>query len=180
MLFAIRDAVPQDASSIAQVQVKSWQSTYRGLLPQGYLDSLDAAERAEQWQMRLSRGIGFFLVVEDKSGIFGFLAGGNIRKPIAGYDAELYAIYLIREKQRMGAGRALVSAFAARLEAKGYNSLAVWILAGNISRGFYENLGGILIARDEVELGGELVPEVAYGWPSLQDLRKRRTVKKPM
>ena len=37
----IRAARVEDAAQIAAVHVRSWQSAYRGLLPQAYLDGLD-------------------------------------------------------------------------------------------------------------------------------------------
>jgi hypothetical protein len=36
----VRRARPHDALRIARVHVQSWQSTYRGVLPPDYLDSL--------------------------------------------------------------------------------------------------------------------------------------------
>lgn len=170
MTFTIREATVQDAEAIAEVQVASWRSTYRGLVSSYYLDSLGVADRAQQWKLRLNQGAGIFSVAEDSSGLFGFLAGGAIRQQIDGYDAELYAIYLLKEKQGLGAGLALVRKCAQKLKDKGYQGMSVWILSGNSSRGFYERLGGVLIARDEIEIGGELLPEVAYGWPSLDTL----------
>lgn len=175
MIFSIREATPQDASAIAQVQVASWRSTYSGLLSNHYLDSLDASERAEQWQLRLMQRSGIFLIVEDSSGLFGFAAGGPLRSGIVGYDAELYAIYLLRDKQGIGAGRSLVCAFAQQLAAESYQTMVVWSLSANPSRGFYERLGGLLIAEDHIEIGGELLPEVAYGWASLGDLIDRNS-----
>lgn len=174
MTFSIRNAALQDAASIARVQVASWRSTYRGLVSENYLSSLDAEERAQQWELRLSQAAGTFLVVADSDGIFGFLAGGAIRQKIEGYDAELYAIYLLKEKQKAGAGRALVHRLAHELKIQGYQAMSVWILSGNSARGFYEHLGGVLIARDEIEIGGELLPEVAYGWPSLDVLAETK------
>ncbi len=171
MNFVIRKATVKDAAAIAEVQVASWRSTYSGLVSQSYLDALDPEERSQQWQLRIRQGVGIFFVAADDSGIFGFLSGGSIRKPIEGYDSELYAIYLFAEKQGIGAGRALVGQLAKELASRNHKSLAVWILEKNSSRGFYEHLGGILIARDEVEIGGEPLPEVAYGWPSLDVLK---------
>ena len=37
----IREATPEDARAIATVHVASWRTTYRGLLRDAYLDSLD-------------------------------------------------------------------------------------------------------------------------------------------
>lgn len=152
------------------IQICSWQCAYRGLLSEHYLASLDTPVRQAQWKMAVQNGIHRILLVEDHIGIFGFASGGEIRQTIEGYDAELYSIYLLKEKQRLGVGRALVHELAGRLGAEGFNSLAVWTLSGNSARGFYEALGGVLIARTDMEIGGELIPKVAYGWPSLSAL----------
>ena len=170
MIFTIRKAIPSDAAAIARVQVASWRSSYQGLVHARYLEALDAEEKTLQWQLRLEQGIGVFYIAEDVDSIFGFLAGGAIRKHIEGYDAEVYALYLLDEKQEFGAGKALICAFAQQLKLEDYKSIAVWVLAGNPARGFYEKLGGLLIARDEIEIGGESIPEVAYGWPSISAL----------
>jgi hypothetical protein len=45
--------------------------------------------------------------------------------------------------------------------------MAVWVLARNPSRKFYESLGGQLIGEQEIERGGESFTEVAYGWRDL-------------
>jgi hypothetical protein len=44
----VRPAILADALSVAVVQVESWRSTYRGLVPDEYLDglSIDRRERS--------------------------------------------------------------------------------------------------------------------------------------
>ena len=43
--------------------------------------------------------------------------------------------------------------------------IGLQIFAGNrAARGFYESLGGVLVAEDGFEIGGAWVTEVAYGW----------------
>ena len=46
----IRLAVGSDGSQIGLVHVRTWQATYRGLLPQPFLDGLDAAKRRKYWE----------------------------------------------------------------------------------------------------------------------------------
>lgn len=45
----LRRAVPCDEQAVAEVHVGSWQVAYRGLLPSGFLDRLDPAERAKRY-----------------------------------------------------------------------------------------------------------------------------------
>ena len=56
------------------------------------------------------------------------------------------------------------TSFAAALEAQGLASMAVWVLALNPFRRFYEALGGEPISEQTIERGGQSFLEVAYGW----------------
>ncbi len=53
----------------------------------------------------------------------------------------------------------------------GFASMAVWVLALNPSRKFYEALGGKILAEQEIERGGESFVEIAYGWSDLSRFR---------
>jgi L-amino acid N-acyltransferase YncA len=88
---SIRLAEVRDAAAIAHVHVQSWLTTYKGLVPEEYLASLNEAERVPLWQEWLTRDISVF-VAEVAGKIVGFAGGGPIREPLAAYDAELYTI----------------------------------------------------------------------------------------
>jgi len=45
----LRAAESADAMSVARVHVRSWQSAYRGLLPDEYLDKLRPEDRAQRY-----------------------------------------------------------------------------------------------------------------------------------
>ncbi len=165
--FRLRRATPADAPDIAYVQIASWQSTYSGLVPQGYLDGLPLGRerRAERWRGQLETQT--VLVAQDENGVFGFVGGGPAQSGIPGFGGELYAIYLLRAAQGRGAGRALVGALARELQAGGFKDLALWVLKDNPSRGFYERLGGQYVTERDIEIGGAALREVALGWPDV-------------
>jgi hypothetical protein len=50
--------------------------------------------------------------------------------------------------------------------------MAVWVLALNPSRKFYEALGGQSIGEQEIERGGRPLVEIAYGWSDLSKFRR--------
>jgi hypothetical protein len=50
----IRDALQTDAAGIARVHVNSWRSTYRGIVPDQFLDSLSLERREQYWHDLLS------------------------------------------------------------------------------------------------------------------------------
>jgi hypothetical protein len=46
----IRVAQLGDAERIGAIQVRAWQATYRGVMPDAYLDELDVDDRAAYWR----------------------------------------------------------------------------------------------------------------------------------
>lgn len=167
MSFSIRRAAIGDALSISRVRVESWKTTYRTIVPDGFLDAMDFAAGAEQWAERIRGAQGTILVAEDASGIFGFATGGKLRDPIESYDGELYAIYLLREQQKRGAGRRLVEEIVKDLRASELKSMIVWVLAQNPAVEFYKRLGAIPVSEKNIEIGGRSLLDLALGWPDL-------------
>ena len=170
MLFgaaSIRPAVATDARAIAEVQVATWKTTYRGIVPDALLDGLSVDEREQRWQERLSTGDPMLVACDAAGNVEGFVCGGAERTGRLGCDGELYAIYLLERVQRQGLGTLLVNQFVRELRARGFTSMALWVLALSPFRRFYEALGGKVIAEREHERGGQMIPEVAYGWGDL-------------
>jgi L-amino acid N-acyltransferase YncA len=170
MNLTIRKAKIEDAGAIAHVQVESWKTTYAGIVSNVFLTSLNKEERMQSWQEQILADNVSIFVAEDETGIFGFAAGGEVREKLDDYDAELYAIYLLHERQRQGAGRALCVTLASALQTTGFTSMLVWVLEQNPSVSFYERLGAVQVARKVIDIGGADLQELAFGWPSLDPL----------
>lgn len=170
----IRLAEPSDAHGIARVQVDTWRTTYRGLMPDSVLDGLSYDQREQYWHSLLTSPtdtLQWMHVAEDGTGQgIGFACGGTERENDPDYKGELYAIYLLADYQKQGIGRALSSAVAQSLVDAGINSMLVWVLAGNPSRAFYESLGGQYTREKAFTIGGATLTEVAYGWRDLHSL----------
>lgn len=167
---SIRRARVEDAPCIAAVQAESWKTTYAGIVPGVYLASLTPQSRIDSWNKQLHAGTTLIFVAEDETGIFGFVSGGPSRDSGPDYDAELYAIYLLQQRQRAGTGRALVRKLADELHKRGFRSMIVWVLAKNPSLDFYARLGGTQIASKVIEIGGAPLTEVAFGWLNIDEL----------
>ena len=80
MQIHIRRATPEDAASLAAVEVTSWRTAYRGLMPDAFLNRLSEAEYTEDWyQNLLKHGISgrkrVLLAVSDTQ-ILGFVRIG--------------------------------------------------------------------------------------------------------
>jgi GNAT superfamily N-acetyltransferase len=166
----VRLARVDDAPAIAEVHVASWRTTYKGIFSDTLLDSLSVDKREQSWRERLAlpEPNSVTLVACNMGGsIVGFVSGGAERTGRLGYEGELYAIYLLQVAQRQGLGTLLVLHFVRELRVRGFGSMAVWVLAANPFRKFYEALGGKVVAEQQIECGGESFTESAYGWQDL-------------
>jgi len=125
MKVTIRRADPRDAANIARVQVESWLSTYRGIVPDAFLASMNVEEQTRRALAHLAGTSILIFVAEDQEGLFGFVSGGASRETLDDYDGELYAIYLLAHRQKKGVGRLLCHTLASALRAGGFTSMAV-------------------------------------------------------
>ncbi len=173
----IRPAGPADAESIAYVQNRSWQDTYEEKLPTFVIQRAAAVWGPGHWRNELNKvdnqKITLVLDTEDR-GIVGFAHFGLQKNHIDHYQGELYAIYLLQEIQRQGAGGHLLQSMARIFQSRNINSALVWCLASNISaRRFYISMGADPIGPRLTRLFGEDVAEAGYGWRDLTALTKR-------
>lgn len=167
----IRTAGADDAQAIARVRALSWQAAYRGIIPSEHLATLSVDTVVAHWRAILSYEPyrRFILVAEQsRSAIVGYVFAGPERVSNSACGGELFELYVLPSRQRQGVGRELVCAASARLVGSGVRSMTIWALAANTSgRRFYEAIGGVIKGRRALRLGGLVLPEVAYGWKSL-------------
>lgn len=178
--FTIRPARVDDAEAIATVHVRSWQEAYAGIVPQHYLDSLDLTRRIEGWKRGLSNPADARIrLVADlrEQGVQGFAVVGPSRDdvfPAASGWGEIEAIYLRKAFHGTGIGRALFERSLRALAQRGFSKAAVWVLAANPTRTFYEAAGGRLVSSlagsKEIEVGGVMLSEVSYEWDLIRNL----------
>jgi GNAT superfamily N-acetyltransferase len=167
--FAIREASAADAEGIARAHTESWQTSYRGILPDTVLDRIDVGQRVETRKKILRDASVFQLVAYDLThgDIVGFCDAGPSRRhvPFAG---EVYAIYLVQHAKRYGLGAEMFERVQAWLVARGMRSMIVWVLENNHhARKFYEAMGGRAASRLQSRVGGFPVTELSYVWDKL-------------
>ena len=171
--IVIRPASAADAEPIARVRVDSWRETYRGMIPQAYLDAMKLEESRALWEKVLTAGSKAvsICVAEHGAQIVGFASGNMLAQPKHGFDAELSAVYVRREFQHAGIGRRLVSETAIALSQLNATGMIVWVIAGNKrARAFYERLGAKLVVEQAFQWDGMDLMEAGYGWRTLDTL----------
>ncbi|HVZ41134.1 MAG TPA: GNAT family N-acetyltransferase [Candidatus Kapabacteria bacterium] len=168
MNVRLRPATADDARSIAEVQVAAWRTTYRDIIDAGYLASMDAEERAARWERWFGAADierrSLLVAVEAERGVIGFAAAGPERSCDDECAGELYAIYLLAERQRYGIGARLFGASAAALHAVGMRTMLVWVLRDNPGRGFYHRMNGTETREQSTTIGGREYAEIGFSW----------------
>ena len=171
----IRVATEKDITGITAVNISSWKTTYTGIMPESFLKDRSYDKCYKGWIKYFAERdeISTMLVAEDKD-IIGFCTGGFCRdKDLSKqYQAELVAIYLEKDYQRLGIGKQLVNRFVRHLVKLNINSMCISVLEANDSRKFYEKLGGKIIASKIYNFAGKKIKGLVYGWDNLEDILK--------
>ncbi len=166
--ITVRDAELGDAARIAAIHVASWRATYRGAMPDTYLDSLSTEQRLQAWRRILGSAIATVKVwvAEIEHEIVGFCSVGPGESSVddATDPLVLHTIYLQPGHERRGIGGALIRHAEDGMRQMGARSAILWVLEENQpARRFYEASGWM---RDgsvkEDEVWGQSVREVRY------------------
>ena len=149
---------------MSRVYVQTWRDTYLGILPYGYLYAMSVSELEQGFLNELQSKHVISYVAEDAGRVIGFISGGYERQSDHIYNGEIYALYVLKNFQRQGAGTRLVSALAKQLNHFGIYSMQVKVLEHNPYRRFYEKINGIYLRRQRMPFAGEILDVAAYGW----------------
>jgi GNAT superfamily N-acetyltransferase len=148
---SVRPALPADAAEIARIQVVTWRTAYRSVLPAAVLDDWDADAAEETWRAAITApptpGHGVLVALEQNTRV-GFAAFGPAELTTgeqpdpAGPSTEVSTLLVEPRWGRRGHGSRLLSAVADLAETGGAARLQVWLLESDaVSTGFYESAG---------------------------------------
>ncbi len=177
--MTIREAGLADAVAIAQLHTHSWQTAYRGILRDDFLEGPLEENRRVLWHSRLSdseRTDQFVLIDTQGGAIRGFACAFLDADPEWG--CLLDNLHVVPDLKGQGLGRQLMTAVAERVWRTNPSSrLHLWAYEQNLAaRRFYERLGGVINERHaEPALDGTKVNAVRYGWSDLSGLAGQRS-----
>jgi ribosomal protein S18 acetylase RimI-like enzyme len=159
-------ARPVDLVPAARVRVASWRAAFTGLVPQDFLDSMDATAIAAGWSESLAAGRSRLHVARVGDEVVGYAGLGPERdKSAPPGTGELYALFVDPSCWCRGVGRALAEAALADLRDGGAVRVWLWVLEANVrARAFYERNGFVATADRTTSSLGDL-PEIRYSRP---------------
>ncbi|WP_394753208.1 GNAT family N-acetyltransferase [Crenothrix sp.] len=162
----IRNARFEDIPALAEIHVLSWQHTYRGIVPDKYLDSLTMPTREAIWRENLAQSTPKVIVVQAGKKVVGFSCFGKCRDNRASAnDGEIWAIYLSPLHLGKGLGRALLSESCEQLIAQGKTRISLWAIVGNERAIHFYQAAGFAPEEDSLktfELAGAEIAEIRY------------------
>ncbi|MFZ5825856.1 MAG: GNAT family N-acetyltransferase [Bacillota bacterium] len=127
----VRDAVLEDVAGICRVCSAGWRATYRGLLPEGYIERVIASfyneERVRQEIAQRGEQETGWIVVADNDTLVGAGAGGMT----APHVGELFVLYVDPERRNQGIGSLILDRVIGSLRQMGARELWASVAKGN-------------------------------------------------
>lgn len=170
----IREATIHDAQGIAKVHVDSWRTTYKGIIPDDFLNNLSYEQRTELWLHNIGRKDNFLFVAESTEGkIIGFADFWKRETNTMANSSDLTSIYLLEEYQGRGIGKKLLEQLFLQIKQLGYQKIFVDVLAENKTRYFYEYYGAKLYKSVQIKMGGKVLEELIYIWDNVDEVLEK-------
>lgn len=164
--LTLRHARPADAGLLAAIHAASWQATYRGILPDEFLDDEVSNERAAFWHARMHApddGRRLVQIAELEGEAVGFVC---VERPIgSAWGALLDNLHALPRHQRIGVGKLLIGAAQDWARACGETQIHLYVLEGNTAAiAFYERQGWQFAGREPDHMGGIDVTALRYAY----------------
>lgn len=155
--MTIRNAEKEDVRQIAEILVEDWQTAYRGIIDDAFLDSMSADQRYEIEVKRYQK----YVVAADGNAILGYAWLEMTDDEAA--DCEVIALYVRYSKRNCGIGKRLLQYAMRYFRQAGKKTMIVWCLKGNDeARKFYEKAGGKAFRTGSHNWGGREYDMISY------------------
>lgn len=176
--ITVRPATFQDSDGVAYVHWHSWLTTYTGIIDAQYLEkrTLEKCRHLRQEWVKKSSLITFVACLQEE--IVGFIDRGPLeihsnqvlsplQKEARKEKGEIYALYVLKEHQQQGIGKALLHSARQKLKEETFLPFLVWALEENKNAcRFYEHEGAKKVDEVEIKIGQKRHKEVAYQFKS--------------
>ncbi len=148
-----RLATAEDCLALAALKGQVWNTTYRGIYPDERLDGYDVEKNRRIFEsIAANPEVELHMAVHGERPI-ALMTCGKPFRPVEPYRQEVGMLYVLKEYQRKGVGRKLLSIAAERARSRGFDAFVVAVNRLNLPAiAFYRALGGLLIHEDEQQL----------------------------
>lgn len=155
----------EEIKSISKIYIDSWKITYKNLVSDEYLNSLNYSDAEKKWTEFLNNEKNFIFVAEQNNEIVGFVAGCIDDKNL---EAELYAIYVNPTLKNLGIGSKLLARFFDYIKEHNMTKAIVWAMSKNKNTiSYYKHKGAVEYDHRMNNFDGEIVEDTALIWENI-------------
>jgi GNAT superfamily N-acetyltransferase len=145
-MIEVREARPEDAEAIAEVNAAGWRAAYKGIVAADRLAGIPVKAWAREIRWNLERlAEGSFSLVAELDGAFAgsiFVVAPARDGDLGPEVAELVSIYVDPMVWGRGVGTALITKACERAVGQGISEMSLWTLTENHrALSFYEHMG---------------------------------------
>ena len=160
------EIMSQDSAiEYAKINIKSWVESYKDIIDEDYLESINTLNEVEKMKAALINNLKdgslrYLLKVNNEYvGIF------RVRETkYEGFEdyGELGALYLLNKVKNNGYGKIMFDRAKRELSRMGYDKMIVGCLEENPSNYFYIHMGGIFVKKNAIRIGKQNLNENIY------------------
>lgn len=169
MDYYIKEVTKDEAYDYLYVNTHSWDETYRGLIPDEFIDKIlnELDKNVERLrnkyinnEVNIDEDKRFILYLDNEPvGMFSVCKARDEDYLNAG---ELASLYLLKKAQKKGLGKVMVEYAIEELRKMGYSDMIIGCLKGNPTNEFYKHMGGKLVKTTIRNIHGNDLDENVY------------------
>ena len=151
MEYIIRKRKSKDCYDLAHVVTIAWNETYKGIVPDWFLETLkvNEEERAKISFEKFNINNNHQFVLEVEKEVVGFVNCGISEDKQFENCGEIFALYILDKYKGNGYGKKLVEEAIKELKQLGCDKMIIACLKKNPSNAFYKHIGGKYIKDGE-------------------------------
>lgn len=153
MMINIRKANEQDAEIIEEITIKSWNDTYKSILPKDFLDNMVLSK--EKSIKITKKKIEQFYIIENEVKVLGFARVTEVNESTG----EINSLYMDLTEKQKGYGRKLLNYI---FQNNKYNKYILTVFAENSANEFYNKMGGKIIEQSKFKISNNEYPVNIY------------------
>ncbi len=151
-----REAVAMDCYDLAVLKGKVWNTTYQGIYPQEKLTGYDVEKNKRIFELIVENPEISLYVAVDGEKIVGLMTCGKPYRPFRNYGQEIGVLYILKEYQRQGIGRAFFRIARSLVAKRGCQDFFLSVNKKNYeAQRFYLAMGGTVLCEEgeQVRIG---------------------------
>ena len=172
--FSIRKANVDDAYGITYVNVYTWKTTYKWLMPDFLIENrIKNIDTRVEKMREIIKETWTHLVLEDveTKKIIWMLSYCPSRNQDYPNSWEIMAIYVLKEYQRLWLGKKLFFAWINELIKLWYNDMIINVLKWNNAIDFYKKYGGQIVWEKSDQVGAFTLEEYILFFEDIKSIK---------